>query len=600
MKLLLKSQNHGSVEIPMKEEDSVPFQENNDPLSSNIYVYNDDEYTGFSLMDRSGYVSEFYINDEIIQTERTDSMKNAYEFRCERVSDKGIKEDKRIFLQCFGVVQIKAVISGKVYVSDSISIMVTYNSQNENVIRMIDYIYAKGEEYLYENYISLDGIGGNVNMTIESKFRFLDEAIEIYEQFFPYFQNSPKTRLITGETVGKFHKLDSFFPKTIQYIVSHPEELYEVDFDTGITYGKRHFQPENTLISSTSYTKNVYENRVITSFIPTIIADLEQSKEDIKNTSDIDDVYRYGQYFESKKYIYRFRNRSSNEYLRKIDDYIERFQMLWYMYRKIFDADDIYMDYLPEYTDTFRLVTPYRAVYNVIYNWFQYGGHNSAKSQLLLSFVSTSKIYEYYCLIKLIVTIREDMNCVLVEEKTNRFEYNDTKYYLNTYCNNTFVFRSSDGSEITLYFQPVIYGKIDYARPNDIMLYRNRLTSIISGNTGNTYTPDYLIKISRNGASKYIIIDAKFSSMKKVENDRLMELIYKYLFSISTLEEQDSIEGMMILCGKDSNENSIMNLHDISEGMNKYVKPFSYIVNLSGADTRDNKVIKDILSQFFK
>lgn len=600
MKLLLKSQNHGYVEIPMREEESLSFQENDDPLATSIYVYNDDEYNYFSLVDSSEYVSGFYINDEAVPTERTDVSKNIYEFKYDKSPDKSAKEDKRIFLQCFGVVQIKAMISGKMYVSDSISIMVTYNSRNKNVIKMIDYIYDKGEDYLYENYISLDEIGEKNNMTIESKFRFLDGVIEIYEQFFPYFQSSPKTRSVTGETVGKFHKLNTVSPKTIQYIASHPEELYEVNFNTGINYGKRHFQPENTLISSTAYTRDVYENRVITGFISTIISELESSKENVRNTSYTDDVYSYGQYFESKKYIYRFRKRSSREYMKKIDEYIEHFQMLWFRCKKIFSAEDIYIDYMPEYTDTFRLVTPYRAVYQKIYEWFQYGGHSSAKSQLLLSFISTSKIYEYYCLIKLIATISEEMNCTLIEERTERFEYSETKYYSNTYCNNTFFFRSGDGSEITLYFQPVIYGKIDFARPNDIMLYRNRLASLSSTNKGNTYTPDYLIKVTRDGSSQYVIMDAKFSSVQTVENDRLIELVYKYLFSISTLEENDSIAGMLVLCGKDVPENRIYNLHDISESMNKNVKPFSYIINLSGEDTGDNKVIKDVLSQLLE
>lgn len=39
MKLLLESQNHRNVEIPMRAEDDVLLaQENNDPLASNIYV----------------------------------------------------------------------------------------------------------------------------------------------------------------------------------------------------------------------------------------------------------------------------------------------------------------------------------------------------------------------------------------------------------------------------------------------------------------------------------------------------------------------------------------------------------------------------------
>lgn len=600
MKLILKSQGHKPVEIPMREEETVVFQENEDPLSSNIYVYNDFEYTGFTLADRKEYVSEFYINDEKIKTECINSTKNEYEFRCERVTDKGLKEDRRIFYQCFGVVQIKIVISGRNYISDSISIMVTNNSHNKNVIKMIRYINDKGDDYLYEDYINPDDVKDNSNMNIESKFRFLDEVTEIYERFFPYFQNSPKTRPVTGENIGAFHKLNSVSPKTIQYIVSHPEELYEVDYNTGITYGKRYFQPKNTLISNTVYTKNVYENRVLVSFLSTIIDDLEKSRKEMQENPHTADIHIEGQYFESKKYIYNPENKSSEDYIGEIDEYIEKFQMLWYMYRKVFSADDMYVDFLPEYTDTFRLVTPYRAVYNVIYRWFKYGGHSTAKSQLLLNFVSTSKIYEYYCLMKLISAIHEDMDCVLVEEKTNRFEYRDTKYYLNTYCNNTFVFRSRNGIDITLYFQPVIYGQIDYDRPNEIMLYRNRQASLISGNTGNTYTPDYIIKVSKDGISKYVIIDAKFSSMKKVENDRLMELIYKYLFSVSTVDDGDRIEGMLVLCGKDSNENCISNLHDISENMNKHVTPFSYIVNLSGADTSDNKVIKDILSQLME
>ena len=288
-----------TTEIHMREEELLSFQEYDDPLKTNIYVFNDYEYNSFRLVDSNGYISEFYINDEAIQIKQSDDSCDIYEFKC----DKSLKEDKRIFLQCFGVVRIKVVISGKVYVSDSISVMVTNNNHNKNVIEMINYIYDKGEEYLYENYISLDEIGESGNMTIESKFRFLDEVIEIYEQFFPYFQSSPKTKSVVGETIGKFHKLNNVSPKTIQYIASHPEELYEVNFNTGINYGKRHFQPENTLISSTSYSYDVYENRIITGFISTIISELENSKEDIRNNITNKDIHIVGDYFESKKYI---------------------------------------------------------------------------------------------------------------------------------------------------------------------------------------------------------------------------------------------------------------------------------------------------------
>ncbi len=587
MKLLLESARHGSIEIPMYEEEY--FQETDNPLISNMYIYNDDVYK-FVLPDNQEYVSAFYINDETAKIKRGSGHRNSYSF---------VEDNGKPFLQCFGVVQIKVIISGKSYVSDSISIMVTDNSLNRNVMQMIDYIYEKGESYLYENYINSVINRKKESITINEKFEVLDEIIRVYEQFYPYFRNSPKTNLISEESVGEFHRLTSVSPKTIQYIASHPEELYGVEYNTGITYSKRHFQPRNTLISSTSYTQNIYENRVIKGFISTVISALEQAREDISEVPTYSNVLRRDKYIESKIYIYHLSNKSVNEYLTKIDEYIEKFQLIYFDYKKILDADDIYVDYPPEYTDTFRLLIPYMAIYAKICKWFYYGGHDFSKSQLLLSFFSTSKIYEYYCLIKLLETIHEEMHFSLIEEKTKRFPYTETKHYSNTRYNNTFVFGNEDECEITVYFQPVIYGKIPTHRPNNIMLYRNRYASM-GGASGNTYTPDYVIKVSRKGFSKYVIVDAKFSHSQTVENDRLVEIVYKYLFSISAVNESDSIEGLVIFCGKDEIGNKISNLHDISESMNKTVSPFSYIVNLSGTDTGDNEVIKNILLQLIE
>ncbi|MDE6538551.1 MAG: hypothetical protein K2K66_00025 [Ruminococcus sp.] len=597
MELLLKAQkNNESVRIPLyKEED-----ENASAMGKKIFVYYDFEYNAFSLRGSDGFVSEFYINDEKQTINRITSLnksqKNKYQNEYQFIFDKNAEKNKnykKIFMYCFGIVQIKVKISGIYYVSDSISIMVTEDTQYQNITNMLDYIYDKGNDYLYENYVSLENNDNNDNIKAESKLKFIEDVIEIYEHFSSYFQNSPKTKATSGEVVGKFYKLDSVTPKTIQYIAFHPEELYEVDFNTGISYGKRHFQPENTLISSTVYTSDVYENRVITGFLSTLIVALENMKYD----ENEDNVYRNGNYIESTKYIYRMHTMS-------VEECKERLQILLFRYRKMLGVNDIYMDFLPEYTDTFRLVVPYRAVYQKIYEWYQDEGYSTAKSQLLQSFISTRRttsiIYEYYCLIKMLVTIREEMNCTFVEYKTERFEYKTTNSLQNTYCNNTFFFTGNDGSEITLYFQPVIYGDISYPRPNDIMLYRNRSMSMAGGNKGNIYTPDYLLKINRDGSSRYIIMDAKFSSMQTVENELLAELVYKYLFSVSEIEDKDSIDGMIILCGKDAPKNQVCNLHDISGKMNKSVKPFSYIVDLSGADIGDNAVIKDMFSQLLR
>ena len=551
MKLQLESKRHGNIDVRLYGEEE--FRETENPFSSTVYIYNDDIYT-FSLIDSKAYVTEFHINDETVPVTRNDGFKNSYTFG---------EEYERPFMQCFGVVQIKIIISGRAYISDSISIMVTDNSLNRNILHMIDYIYEKGEEYLYETYTTQDDSRKSKNITMEAKFQLLDRIIEVYENFYDCFAESPQTDIVCSEYVGEFHRLDRISPRTMQYIASHPEELYAVDCNTGIYYNKRHFQPRNTLISGMLQTKNTYENRVVLGFISAIISGLEKAEEDLREIPNDSNVIKKEGYIESKVYIYRMNRKSVDDYIRKLDGYIMRFQILYADYRKIFDISGIRMDVIPEYTDTFRLSVPYNAVYIKICEWFHYGGNDFTGNQLFQSFISTSIIYEYFCLIKLLVTIKEDICCIPVEEKTMRFVYTETKHYSNTRYNNTFSFISSGGHEITLYFQPVIYGRVTGGRPNNITLYRNRYASF--GNCiGHTYTPDYLLRVKKDGFSRYVVMDAKFSSQKKVESERLTELVYKYLFSLSPLEDTDEISGLVVFCGKDAGLNRLSNLHDIS------------------------------------
>lgn len=56
------------------------------------------------------------------------------------------KMTRKFLYSAFGVIRIKAIIDGKTYISDNISIMVTDSSQNKNVIKMIKYVYNKGRE----------------------------------------------------------------------------------------------------------------------------------------------------------------------------------------------------------------------------------------------------------------------------------------------------------------------------------------------------------------------------------------------------------------------------------------------------------------------
>ena len=125
-----------------------------------------------------------------------------------------------------------------------------------------------------------------------------------------------------------------------------------------------------------------------------------------------------------------------------------------------------------------------------------------------------------------------------------------------------------------MYYQPVIFDT-DQTSINGIGLYRNNSISIYSDDdvqaSGHYYVPDYLIKIEEKNKIKYFIIDAKFSDITQVRRHYIKDLAFKYLFSISTIDNDDIIKGMGIIYGKCSEDDKLRSVYDNKIGENEII-----------------------------
>ena len=84
---------------------------------------------------------------------------------------------------------------------------------------------------------------------------------------------------------------------------------------------------------------------------------------------------------------------------------------------------------------------------------------------------------------------------------------------------------------------------------------------------------------------QYLILDAKFSTVDTIRQQRLQELVYKYLFSVSTINSEDIIKGLYIICGKSTSVDSESIVHDLAKKIGRKVEPFTEILTMSGNDT---------------
>ena len=179
----------------------------------------------------------------------------------------------------------------------------------------------------------------------------------------------------------------------------------------------------------------------------------------------------------------------------------------------------------------------------------------------------------------------KNTNYDFIESKRISYRVKNT-YYMDTKYNNTFVF-DNGSTKLTLYFQPVVYG--DSRAFNGLNIFRNTSTNAKkeNSNKGKTYTPDYIIKIEYSNQTDYIILDAKFSTPENIRLHQLQELVYKYLFSISTLNETEHIKGLYILCGKKFGNDAEDNIHDLAQKIGRSVSPFADILVINGVKTDD-------------
>lgn len=371
-------------------------------------VYNDNPYL-FLLSGAASMPSKVYINDEAYDAEFCNGGVDEIQFR--------LKGCDRPFLQSFGAVRIEVWMNEKQYYSKSIAVLVSNSDINNSITNMIEYIYENCEDYLYEEHkysTIMSGIKPNQIISLEAKIAFLEQTLKIYKKSYQYLKTNPYCKLEKTEAVDSFDKLQSISQKTIRYITNNIDELAVVNYDTGIRYNNQYYQPNRVLVERNSYSYDVYENRIIVGFLKTLASEINVTikslleKTYLKNRSSTQEGYVDSMYQIFSRSIKRI-----NGYIESLKSLHNKYQQLYFFYTQLFNISADAIRNVPVFTPIFRSINAYRQIYTVIHNWFSIGNYDLGKDELLLSFISTSKIYEYYCLIKMLCHMTKNIKISL-------------------------------------------------------------------------------------------------------------------------------------------------------------------------------------------
>ena len=219
--------------------------------------------------------------------------------------------------------------------------------------------------------------------------------------------------------------------------------------------------------------------------------------------------------------------------LDKLQEAVSELNLVYLNYAKLFNLRDALLDCFPRKAKAFQELKPYAQVFQTIMSWFRYGDFSLEKDMLFLNVKTLDKIFEYYCLYRLLDMLVQNGFKPQDRNASYSFAYvvDDRMVDNDPFVANTYhLVRGKQ--KVTVYYQPIIS---NYRFDNGLYAYRTtKITkrTALNNNEFNFYCPDFILKFNSGetlpGDDDYLIFDAKFSQGRNIIAHYIDNLIQKY------------------------------------------------------------------------
>ena len=476
-----------------------------------------------------------------------------------------------IFAYHMGLVELELTLrledgSQQMWYTDLLPVLIQPSPQQENLKAMVEFIYAHQGPLLREKGPGTAGPDRDGFQDFLSQLTLAEETLQVYEENYGYFKANCRHTLESAEVVDWTERVQTVSPHTLQYLVRHPEHLKEAP--SGIPVGNRTVLPEKLLSTQDKMSRDVYENQVVVSFLQRMLYDIGEEGKEIRTLlreMDLPDQDREG-YRLSSQVLYENAAHMLRSFLERCEEVEERLQEMFVSYRQILPVTLLDASHLPRPTEPFFRVPQYYRIYLCIHRWYQTGCRHFPRERMLLNLYENTFVFEIYCLARLLHLFRQE-GFVLEEGRHQEYSLGNRHLYDTSGYQNVYRLRQG-GEELTLYFQPVITDHPEEGA-GGIHLYRNTTYAFKALEEGHYYTPDYLLKWKSGNRETYLILDAKYSYRKKVLQELMPEMSYKYLLSLSPVPYEEegkkvepAVRGLEILYGLTNGEQELESFYN--------------------------------------
>lgn len=403
--------------------------------------------------------------------------------------------------------------------------------------------------------------------SLSSYVQLLEKISACYRNNFSYFKVKGKHTIIKKEVLSPYSRIRTVSRDNFNWLTQNLDQLSPVPCTTGIQYFGNNYIPMRMKTDVGSKSWDVYENRIVICFLYTVLNNAKSIHQEFsRDVLDQEKIISKMQSGLPREYhapiitIKSLQISFSKLMVERLSQVIELLNILFLQYNKLFSIPINTLVSLPRRTKTFQEINSYAQVFELIVLWFKYGEFNLAKDKLILQVKTLDKLFEYYCLIKLL-----DLFATYGYQKAElakpvySYEYkiNDGFYHNEKDVANTYILQKGN-VRVTIYYQPIINS---FGFENGLRIYRT--TKSHSKPKRHYYAPDFVIKFTHpDHNEEYAIFDSKFSSRSNIRKHSLGEILLKYSCQVA-LDTGTAPKMVWILQGRvDIPQDAIMQYHD--------------------------------------
>lgn len=180
----------------------------------------------------------------------------------------------------------------------------------------------------------------------------------------------------------------------------------------------------------------------------------------------------------------------------------------------------------PKMTPYAKSSRVYRVIFDKLYLWYEIGTPDFEGINYLVKLKSISKIYELFSLYNIIEYLYEHNWDFVTLEGYEAFDRTVPK---NVFC-------KKNSLTLTLNYEPRIYPYGSNSQHLDLVdLYHTP-----GANEFSYWSPDFVIKISSEEDSYYMILDAKYSYISSIQKYALPRLFEKYFLGMGVFDQKNN------------------------------------------------------------